>query len=198
MQKFLILFFLRRKFSFFNIYALAVFFSLIGLSKGQLKCEKIENFSWKKIGSLETCYMDQVTSIVEHNRSIDLVFYDSWGRLRYVSWGLNIGNNKKIRLLPILNLQYSDLVAYDAHNCSLTSISKSNFNNMWKLKYLALQDNHLEKIATDTFVGLSALEVLDMSKTILTTFYVFYFFFFIRQQQNKIHERRNLHAEGKH
>jgi Leucine-rich repeat (LRR) protein len=78
--------------------------------------------------------------------------------------GLSFWCNYRIKYLPIqVSEKFPNLLAYQASYCSITEISKDHFQGLSKLKLLHLAANQIEKISTDTFEELVALEGLDLS-----------------------------------
>lgn len=83
--------------------------------------------------------------------------------------GLTMYNNQKIHFLPEkLNETFPNLSTYLASACSITEISKMNFENLDKLRFLSLHSNHIEKIARNTFEDLKSLEVLYLRKKFIS------------------------------
>jgi Leucine-rich repeat (LRR) protein len=79
--------------------------------------------------------------------------------------GLWFNDNKEISYLPIcVNESFTNLLAYSAYGCSLTKITKINFQGLSKLAYLELGGNQIETINSDTFKDLASLEYLWLSK----------------------------------
>lgn len=81
---------------------------------------------------------------------------------------LDFSLNKKIRFLPIkVARTFSNLLAYFADSCSLTEISKDNFENLVNLTTLSLRENQTERIASDTFEDLKSLRGLYLGDKFL-------------------------------
>lgn len=73
--------------------------------------------------------------------------------------------NNKIKYLPENIVEkFPNLDIYFAKFCSLTSISKRNFNGLSVLTKISLKDNKIEKIPSDTFEDLKNLKSLDLGK----------------------------------
>lgn len=116
----------------------------------ELKCEPGNVIGQK------TCHMQQTTTIDSDKDTI------ASKRDEIVSQ-LNLSGNKKIFFLPIrVDESFPNLTGYDAHDCSLTSLSLEPFRNLRKLKYLTLNQNQIEYIDTDTFTDLGFLEYLAL------------------------------------
>lgn len=72
--------------------------------------------------------------------------------------------NKKVKFLPIeVDRKFPNLVIYGASECSLSSISNFNFENLSKLKLLSLFGNQIQIIRSDTFIDLKSLEKLYLN-----------------------------------
>jgi Leucine-rich repeat (LRR) protein len=79
--------------------------------------------------------------------------------------GFNFNYNKKIFYLPIdVAEKFPYLTVYGASDCSVKEISKLNFNGLKNLNILELSNNQIEKIDSDTFQDLVALEKLDLGE----------------------------------
>lgn len=79
--------------------------------------------------------------------------------------GLYFLNNKKVEYLPENTAEkFPNLKILHAQGCSIKSVSKQNFKNLKTLRYLTLRDNEIQKIESDTFLDLVALEKLYLSK----------------------------------
>lgn len=75
--------------------------------------------------------------------------------------GLAFKENKKILFLPVLTSRiYPNLIVFSAMDCSLTSVSKENFQNLRKLKRLQLDQNEIESLNTCSFEDLVQLKEL--------------------------------------
>ena len=139
-----------------------MFCSLKGVLADQVSCEKIENRSWA-LGNFKTCYMDKTTAINSADNTIA-------SRDESVE-GLWLQSNNKIKFLPIeVSKKFPNLLGIDAYSCSLTTISKANFKGLSKLRGLYLANNQIEKIRSDVFDGLVALEALSLGKFKLKSF----------------------------
>lgn len=126
---------------------------IVRVTGGMISCEKKIDASWVWFTTTrKTCYMQTKTInskgfvISPADSSIDaLTFY----------------TNKKILFLPIrVDETFTNLIGYEAADCSLTAVSKINFKNLDKLLYLGLMKNQIERISSDTFEDLTSLEIL--------------------------------------
>lgn len=76
---------------------------------------------------------------------------------------LNLVGNKRISFLPIrVDKNFPNLTRYDANDCSIVSIYKENFRNVWYLKTLHLHQNKIQKIPLNTFDDLGSLTALSL------------------------------------
>jgi Leucine rich repeat len=125
----------------------------------QLSCEtigKINRDDFHK--DLETCYMEEKTSIPKTGVKFSDTREDS-------IQGLIFNSNKNIFYLPErTGKKFVSLLFYEAVDCSISSISKVNFDGLKNLKRLNLERNTIQKISSDTFSELARLEILILSK----------------------------------
>ena len=136
--------------------------SFSGVSADQVSCEKIGHYDFG-LGSWKTCYMDKTTEINSADTTIA-------SRDESVE-GLYFYNNKNIKFLPIeVSEKFPNLLGLGARDCSLTTISKANFKGLSKLRYLSLAQNRIEKIRSDVFEDLVALEHLYLCEFKLNCF----------------------------
>lgn len=120
-------------------------------------CEEVENNDWDYHGTQKTCFMDQTTEI--ESPGIE-VAEDPDDSIK----ALHMGFNKQIHFLPSdVCKSFPELIVYYAPNCSLTSIDKSNFENLYRLEMLLLRNNKIELIRSDTFEDLISLKRLSLS-----------------------------------
>lgn len=78
---------------------------------------------------------------------------------------LSFNTNKKIAFLPVdVYKSFTNLTFYGAASCSLKTVSKENFKQLYTVIHLHLQDNQIEKIHSDTFSDLFSLSYLKLSK----------------------------------
>lgn len=79
--------------------------------------------------------------------------------------GLSLHNNKKVEYLPENTAEkFPNLKILHAQGCSIKSVSRQNFKNLKTMRYLVLQNNEIQKIESDTFLDLVALEKLYLGK----------------------------------
>lgn len=79
--------------------------------------------------------------------------------------GLFFGGNRQIKFLPThIDENFPSLVAYYVGECSITSVSKDDFEGLSLLKALWLSGNEIEKINDDTFDEVKSLQWLGLSE----------------------------------
>lgn len=137
--------------------------ALLFASGSEGPCEKIEKHSYWSITN-PTCVMTATTVINSVGFLITTPRNDS------VEGFLSIFN-KKIEYLPEnMAEQFPNLVFIQAQDCSIKAISKQNLKNLKRLRFLALIQNSITKIESDTFGDLLALEELWLSEFIFNNF----------------------------
>lgn len=124
----------------------------------QVSCESVGHSYWgETIGYMKTCNLRRSTSI--DSEGIKISPDDESMQ------GLEFDFNKKIKFLPVeVSETFSNLLAYSAYDCSLTSIKKANFAGLNKLKSLQLNGNQISSINSETFEDLIALELLYLGE----------------------------------
>lgn len=123
----------------------------------EISCEKIGRFYWSWLSHQITCDLTTTTEIKSPN--VELITPDS------NTTGLHLPGNKKIEFLPTqLHKSFPELRAIAAQECYLKAVSYGNFEKLYHLEYLWLQNNQIERLEGDTFTDLNSLIRLDMSK----------------------------------
>lgn len=122
-------------------------------SKTEPRCEKIG----KCLLGENCCQLTMFQSAsrsklkkIEHedkNGSIDAISYNS--------------NKKILYLLVDLSSNFGNLIAYDASNCAVRAIFKSNFELLSSLKSINLTNNQISVIMGDLY-HMMPLETLDL------------------------------------
>lgn len=115
-------------------------------------------FSWF-FGKDKTCFVNERTSIESDDTRLaiqdDETITGFWPQ-----------ENKKIKFLPIeIYKSFPNLNALDAVGCSISVISKKNFEKLDKLTGLFLDRNHIATVYSDTFEDLTSLKRLSFSKS---------------------------------
>jgi Leucine-rich repeat (LRR) protein len=122
----------------------------------RVACESIEDVYWT-LGTQRSC-------TVQRSAIDSKGFYFLSSRDESVG-GLQFNHNSLIRFLPDSPAHiFPNLVVYGAHDCSIESISKENFDGLSQLRGLYLSFNHIVEVSSDTFEDLKALEVLFLGK----------------------------------
>lgn len=125
------------------------------LNSTEILCEKYLDFE-----NYETCFMTYKTVINDTN----FVFADL--RDEEIE-GVTFEGNKKIEYLPNkMYLQFPNVLIYKASRCSIKQISRENFENLNRLKYIELAFNEIQKISATTFEALASLVRVDLSEFI--------------------------------
>lgn len=138
------------------IFLLQIFALIVRNEAKEVECESVRNVNWG-VGDVKTCVMQSTTLINEPGTAISP--HDESVK------GLWLSFNKRIFYLPVnVAGTFPNLELYTTWGCSVQEISKRNFNGLVKLKWLFLSDNQIEKIASGTFKGLAALELLWLGK----------------------------------
>lgn len=125
---------------------------------GSITCGSVRDHSEiSALGELRTCFVGADATI--DSRNFQLTDKNETYK------GLSFGSNKKVSYLPLyVGDQLPNLLVYVGASCSVRSISKENFKNLKKLKALVLDNNKIEKLFSDTFEDLIALEHIDLRK----------------------------------
>lgn len=123
------------------------------LDSVEIACEKFFD-----IESSEFCFMTENTVINDTNSVI--------AELRDEEvQGITFDYNRKIEHLPYkIYMQLPHLVKYWARSCSITQISKQNFEKLNRLRNIMLSDNKIQKISGNTFHGLESLMNVILSE----------------------------------
>jgi hypothetical protein len=133
----------------------------------QISCESsYDTTSRSYIGLVKTCDMSRTTTIAAEG----FEFSSTDASIT----GLDFYGNKKIHFLPVhISTAFPNLLGYDASYCSLTTIGRDNFKGLNLLKRLSLDGNQIATIYSNTFVGLTSLDLLGLSKKIIFGFKLF-------------------------
>jgi Leucine rich repeat len=130
------------------------------MSAKTIQCEEMTNIGYIYFGKQKTCRMMNSTSIDQTGVTISNAKDDTVAVIRFK-------RNKKILYLPQnISEVFPNLIGYDAYHSSLITISRENFHGLTKLKAIWLAENKIEKVSSDTFADLSALEWIWLGNTI--------------------------------
>lgn len=117
----------------------------------QIPCELIET------GNQKICSIPETTGIDSDNFTISTRRDSAIAGLQF--------RNKNIIFLPTrVDKNFPNLKTYDAFDCSIKSISRENFRNLFKLNILNLNTNNIYEIPSDAFDDLSELATLILGK----------------------------------
>lgn len=131
----------------------------------QLPCENVSVHNFKT-HTTKKCMMQETTSI--YSEGVTILQKDA------TMTALYFRGNENIRFLPVqVSDSFPNLLEYDASWCSVTKISKSNFERMNLLKLLHLYDNEISIINSNTFEDLTTLETLTLCKKILDKYWTY-------------------------
>lgn len=123
----------------------------------QISCEKVAQPG----GDNKSCKIEDSTVIESAQVSI------SSQRDETVT-SIELNGNKNIQFLPSrVDTNFPNLEFYIANDCSISTISKDNFQNLSQLKVLFLQQNQIEEIPLNAFDDLGNLVGLNLGMTIL-------------------------------
>lgn len=120
----------------------------LALSLG-VPCESIGemNYGWADVSSAKSCTMK--TTAIDSEAFLITTQADSSVE------GFYSHGNKNIKFLPEnFAAKFSNSIIIWAQSCSIEKISKKNFQNLFKLHGLALSNNLIEQITSDTFKDL--------------------------------------------
>lgn len=107
---------------------------------------------------IETCCYLNNTAIQEENVEIG-------GSENVKIDTILLSQNKKIKFLPVkIHNKLPELKLYNARNANIEKISALNFVGLSKLQFLDLSHNKFEFIPDDCFLGLKALQKINLSK----------------------------------
>jgi Leucine rich repeat len=127
----------------------------------QVACEDVQSKSHTvepTFLEVKICFMDKISSIATTGVTFPDTRDDS-------IQGLILSENKNIFYLPErTGTKFVSLLFYEANYCSISDISKENFDGFKNLKRLELKRNTIEKISSDTFKELTRLIILDLGK----------------------------------
>lgn len=112
-----------------------------------VKCEKVTE---------KSCFMQNLTAIDSLGFTISSPRDETLEVLR-------LYDNKKIQFLPEeVYKQFPNLFMYKAYNCSIKEVSKINFKLLPKLRLLDLSRNQIERIESNTFEDLAAVQMISL------------------------------------
>lgn len=119
-----------------------------------LVCESVTPF----YSSGEWCFLNGTTVIDKKDEIFHFMLDQSVD-------GLFFNENKKIEYLPVaVYRSFPNLIEYQANDCSIKEISRKNFEKLYKLNYIRLHFNQIEKITSDTFADLPLLRGIALSE----------------------------------
>lgn len=115
------------------------------------------NYGWADVTLARSCNMK--TTIIDSEGFLITTPADSSVE-GFASYG-----NKNLKFMPEnLAEKLPNLIIIWAQSCSIEKLSKKNFQNLNKLRGLALSNNLIEKITSDTFEDLVSLTHLYLGE----------------------------------
>lgn len=123
-------------------------------NRTQIACEEISpDFKYELC-----CEMRSYTVIKDITYTISDLFNNE-------IFTIDLSENQNIEFLPILlHQKFPNITSYEAARCSIKEISKRNFESLFQLWKVELQENQIYAVLSDTFEGLFNLNYLDLSK----------------------------------
>lgn len=140
------------------------FHSVVETSANEVVCEQFGDFFHQfspyssRHAIYKTCFMNDTAVINFNDFAISSVQDESIARLDFFT-------NRNIFYLPVnVSESFPKLSFYNAQNCSIKAISKENFEGLFELKKLYLDNNEIAKIPSDIFDDLGQLEWLTLGE----------------------------------
>lgn len=128
------------------------------VKENKVECQSVGDGIWhSSVGTVKTCsLLANSSSISEQNTTIS--------SLQKSVRGLWLQSKKILFLLIQIAAAFPYLSGYRAIRCSTKEISQRNFEGLYRLKFLDLGSNEIEKISSDTFNDLKDLQVIGLSE----------------------------------
>lgn len=168
-------------FCIFSKFALYFLVFVYTVEADIISCRSLSITNWNEVGEQKTCDLSISTTIVVDNMSFE-------GEADTTIGALDLRTNGPITFLPIdIDKKFPALVLYESCCGSIKTIAKKNFKSLISLRWLNLGDNQIDRIPSDTFEDMKALEWIELRKKCLmlcTAFLIWIFSF--RSQQNKV------------
>lgn len=153
------LFFSHRFFGIIELF-LALSLPIFSLAISELSDTGVdcEGYGRCRSGDRDCCLMDRMTSIASDNLRI------SAKRREFIK-GIKFFRNQRIQYLPVfINSKFPKIIRLEATGCSIKKISKDNFQGLFQLYELNLDENFLEEIRSDTFEDLKSVKYIHLGK----------------------------------
>lgn len=120
-----------------------------------VRCDSISDSNFGHDEVVRTCWAESYSL---DNENVFFEKQESVQRL-YMQSGMFL------EFLPDrLGKSFPNLLVLDAAKCVIKKINRRNFQGLIKLQVLLLKENQIEKISSDTFGNLKAIERIDLSK----------------------------------
>ena len=106
------------------------------------------------------CFFDNATVIKNNDSRIDFSDRRDVLLIEFQTF------NEEIEYLPVfIHKAFPNVAGISADHLALVEVTRENFVNLKKLIEITAAFNRIEKIASDTFTGLTRLFALNFSKT---------------------------------
>lgn len=117
------------------------------IGSAEVSCE----YNYRCVKNYKCCLLTSATVISANNVTIGGLENSEIG-------GIAFHNNKKIQFLPVnVHKKFINLKYYMASDAAVKEISAVNFQRLFELRYLDLQNNQIEFIPNFCFDGLIML-----------------------------------------
>lgn len=144
-----------------------IYMSLItcSIEAQQIDCNRFKSAPFT-YGTAKTCFM-------QGSNAINAADFTISTPKDTTTQGIRFDFNKKIFYLPLKTSEvFPNLLIYAAHECSIKTVIKENFQHLFMIMEIWLEGNQIETIFDNTFQGLSTLKRINLGRL------VFYHLFF--------------------
>ena len=123
-----------------------------------LRCTRLETEAFGNF----SCIFDNTTVISRNDLRINQMADEE---IKALLFGNESAPNDKVKFLPIfINETFPRVSVLRASDCAIKEIRRENFDNLHYLSEVWLERNQIEKIKSDTFVGLWRLYRIRLSE----------------------------------
>jgi hypothetical protein len=135
-------------------------FLLKGISSDRLDlvpCERIGTQGWGEVEKVNSCVL-QKTSFDTRGRVVFSPFQEELPAIDFYK-------NKNVYFLPIkTHGKFPNVQRIHAGRCSIIELSEANFEKLFKLEYLWLDNNQIETLPEGVFRDLKSLRVISLGE----------------------------------